>query len=140
MQLLSALLFVCALPAAVPAQMLRGYVILHNFIGQANPMAPLVEGPDGSFYGVTPFGTGSDWRGTVFKVTTNGAFATLVAFTGANGQDPGAGLGLGSDGNFYGTSSHGRGRALRTSFQVTVNSRLRALSALHHFDGPCSSD
>ncbi len=77
MKLLSALSFVCILPAAVSAEPLRGYVILHNFIGQANPMAPLVEGSGGSFYGVTAFGPGSESQGTVFKMAAERTFATI---------------------------------------------------------------
>ena len=45
--------------------------------------------------------------GTVFKVTTNGTLTTLVSFNGTNGAYPHAGLTLGNDGNFYGTTSQG---------------------------------
>ena len=94
MRLLTALFFVSIVPTAVSAETLQSYV-LYNFVGQANHMTPLVEGPGGDFYGVTPVGPGSDYRGTVFKVTTAGTFTTLVGFNGNNGQNPSTGLVLG---------------------------------------------
>ena len=73
----------------------------------AYPYAGLILGPDGSFYGTT-FSGGSNGFGTVFKATTNGLLTTLYSFTGGNdGANPYAGLTLGPDGNFYGTTSSG---------------------------------
>lgn len=88
---------------------------LHTFDGTNGsvPMGGLTLGRDGSFYGVTFFGgTGfqSDYftgNGTIFKITTNGTFMTLVYFTGTNGLQPSGGLTVGSDGNFYGTTPYG---------------------------------
>src|SRR5262249_4214571 len=45
--------------------------------------------------------------GTVFKVTTSGNLTSLAAFKGTNGANPFAGLILGTDGNFYGTTQQG---------------------------------
>ena len=72
----------------------------------------LTLGNDGNFYGTTSEGgiTTSAWiygMGTVFQVTTNGTLATLVSFSGTNGVFPQAGLTLGTDGNFYGTTYEG---------------------------------
>ena len=81
---------------------------LYNFTGESdggNPACRLVEGADGNFYGTTPGGDGSAIYGTVFQVTPAGAFTTLYRFTnGSDGAYPSAGLVLGSDGNFYGTT------------------------------------
>jgi uncharacterized repeat protein (TIGR03803 family) len=78
----------------------------------ANPVAGLVQGSDGSFYGTTESG-GTNDAGTVFKITTNGVLTSLYSFTGAiygnNGWSPQAGLVQGSDGNFYGTTEAGGG-------------------------------
>ncbi len=81
---------------------------LVSFSGGANgagPAGSLTLGPDGSFYGTT-FSDGIyyDNYGTVFKVTTKGTLTTLAAFGGTNGANPHAGLTLGPDGNFYGTT------------------------------------
>ena len=72
------------------------------------PIAGLVEGSDGNFYGTTFGGGTNDW-GTVFKMTPGGVLTTLVEFNGINGRFPYAGLVEGSDGNFYGTTFVGGG-------------------------------
>jgi uncharacterized repeat protein (TIGR03803 family) len=64
--------------------------------------------------------------GTVFKVTTNGALTTLVAFYGANGEQPNA-LTLGTDGNFYGTTQRG-GLGAGTVFRMTTNGAWTTLA------------
>src|SRR5262245_6605668 len=78
------------------------------------PVAGLVEGGDGWFYGTTIFGGASD-KGTAFKIRKDGTgYVTLHQFTGANGDgsQPAAGLILGSDGALYGTTfSGGNGNA-----------------------------
>jgi uncharacterized repeat protein (TIGR03803 family) len=79
-----------------------------------SPCAALTLGPDGNFYGTTYGnfsgtlgGGGSNPWGTVFEVTSNGAFATLVSFVNTNGEYSKASLALGPDGNFYGATSYG---------------------------------
>ena len=95
----------CMLTAIVsPAQNFR---TLLNFDGTngANPNATLVQGPDGNFYGTTEFG-GPRSAGTVFKITPSGTLTTLFTFPNfSDGCNPAAGLVLGSDGNFYGTTA-----------------------------------
>lgn len=83
---------------------------LYSFTGGAdgqNPLARLLKGNDGNFYGTTSFG-GSNNFGTVFKITPAGLFSTLYSFSGgADGDTPKTALVQGSDGNFYGTTSGG---------------------------------
>ena len=64
--------------------------------------------------------------GTVFKVTTGGTLTTLVNFAQTNGEYPIAGLALGPDGNFYGTTSMGAGGA-GTVFKLATNGTLTTL-------------
>ena len=88
----------------------------------ANPIAPLVEGSDGNFYGTTPVGgiagcevelndlpINAGGCGTIFKITPTGTLTTLYTFgaTPTDGVGPAAGLIQASDGNFYGTTVAG---------------------------------
>jgi uncharacterized repeat protein (TIGR03803 family) len=125
--------------------------------GQA-PMGALVQGTDGNFYGTTYYGGtgtfcdnfgGQFGCGTVFQLTPSGTLATLHSFcTIPNCKDDGAypiaGLILGSDGNFYGTTYYGgRGGSLcsdyvcGTIFQITPSGTL---TPLHYFCYPNAGD
>ena len=54
----------------------------------AHPLAGLVQGSDGSFYGTTYAGGATD-NGTVFTMTLAGVLTTLVEFTGNGGSNKG---------------------------------------------------
>jgi uncharacterized repeat protein (TIGR03803 family) len=100
--------------------------------GGAMPEAGLTVGQDGSLYGTTAAG-GSYNDGTIFKVTTNGVFTQLYAFTGgSDGATPLAALALGADGNLYGTASAGGTGANGVVFQVATNGLF---TPLHAFAG-----
>ncbi len=102
-----------------------------------HPSAGLIEGSDGNFYGTTEgavsgtIGSGLLGFGTIFKMTPAGVLTTLVQFTGndaANkGSAPAAGLLLGSDGNFYGTTSSGGAFGNGTVFKMTTAGVLTTL-------------
>jgi uncharacterized repeat protein (TIGR03803 family) len=95
------------------------------------PAGTLVDGGAGVFYGVTEEG-GRFGNGTIFRVTTAGVIKTLVDFSdeddaAAPGAYPSAGLTLGADGNFYGTtrsSSNDRG----TIFRISPAERFESLA------------
>jgi len=104
---------------------------LYSFSGGDDgylPIAGLVHGSDGNFYGTTCFGgtygTGVAGDGlgygTVFKITTNGTLTTLASFNGTNGASPFAGLIQGTDGNFYGTTFAG-GQGLSVMWPPFLN-------------------
>jgi uncharacterized repeat protein (TIGR03803 family) len=68
------------------------------------PRAGLLRASDGNLYGTT-FQGGTFGLGTVFKMTSSGAFTTLASFNEANlGVFPMAPLVQASDGNLYGTT------------------------------------
>jgi uncharacterized repeat protein (TIGR03803 family) len=106
---------------------LRGKVTtLYSFCAQqphcadgAQPLAGLVQGANGDLYGTTSVGgTGSDY-GTVFKITRNGAFTSLVSFqAGSTPANPFAPLILASDGTLYGTTLYGGQPANGFVFQI----------------------
>ena len=86
----------------------------------ANPMAGLVQGSDGNFYGTTQSG-GENGQGTLYRVSSSGSFANLYSFTGgSDGSGPVAGLVQGSDGNFYWTMYNGGTNYLGAVFRLTV--------------------
>ncbi|MGD0816208.1 MAG: leucine-rich repeat protein [Verrucomicrobiota bacterium] len=73
----------------------------------STPVAALVEGNDGNFYGTTLNG-GDNHAGTIFVISASGALTNLYSFNGASdGSFPAAPLAQGSDGNFYGTTGSG---------------------------------
>jgi uncharacterized repeat protein (TIGR01451 family) len=102
-----------------------------NYSNGSDPVANLLLGPDGNFYGTTSGGgttlSGTNVTGTVFRMTTNGTLTTLVNFNGVNGGIPLAGLALGPDGNFYGTTEFGGTNGDGTVFKMTTNGTLTTL-------------
>jgi uncharacterized repeat protein (TIGR03803 family) len=113
-----AVLVLCAATAiAAHAQTFNS---LFNFDG-ANGDDPLymslVQGVDGNLYGTTVAGgppsahCEPDGCGNVFKITPDGTLTTLYNFCSqpdcSDGEQPYAGLILGTDGNFYGTTFQG---------------------------------
>ncbi len=72
----------------------------------------LVQGMDGNLYGETgSFGFGSNGAGEIYKITPTGTQTVLYSFCSqpncTDGGGPSGGLVLGTDGNFYGTTSYG---------------------------------
>jgi uncharacterized repeat protein (TIGR03803 family) len=74
------------------------------------PVTPVTQGSDSNFYGTT-FDGGPNDDGIIYKITPSGSFSTLYTFCSQtdchDGFQPEAGLILGSDGNFYGTTVSG---------------------------------
>lgn len=92
------------------------------------PGLTLVQGSDGAFYGTTATGGGSD-RGTVFRVTAAGEFASLYSFAGGKDGASPTGLASGSDGSLYGTATLAGANGYGTIFRVTTGGNLTTLYA-----------
>ena len=103
-----------------------------------SPSAALVQGKDGYLYGTTPSG-GAKASGTVFRISTNGIYTTLVSFAGTNGANPVAGLVQGADGNFYGTTTAGGTYNLGTVFKMTSGGTLTTLASFNGTNGATPS-
>jgi uncharacterized repeat protein (TIGR03803 family) len=75
-----------------------------------NPRGELVQGANGDFYGTT-YSYGANESGTIYKITSTGTLTLVYPFCSqtacTDGGLPFAGLILGSDGNFYGTTEGG---------------------------------
>jgi uncharacterized repeat protein (TIGR03803 family) len=114
--------------------------VLHNFTGYPSdgtyPKGILVQGKDGNFYGTTYQG-GSNNNGSVFKITPTGVLTVIHSFVfkspSFDGQLPWAGLTLGPDGNFYGTTGAGGTKNAGTLFKVSPSG---AETVLHNFCDP----
>jgi uncharacterized repeat protein (TIGR03803 family) len=111
----------------------------------ANPIASLVSGRDGNLYGVALNGGTNNNSGTIFELTTNGAFTLLYSFgmmtnnvgSALDGSNPYGGLVQGRDGNFYGVTYSGGVSNVGTVFQFSTNGTL---TTLHSFTGDGTND
>ncbi|MGD0059351.1 MAG: choice-of-anchor tandem repeat GloVer-containing protein [Verrucomicrobiia bacterium] len=97
---------------------------LHSFSGGSGgdtPDAGLIQATNGLFYGTTAAG-GTNGFGTVFSISSTGAFTSVYLFTGRpDGSDPEAGLVQGIDGNFYGTTYSGGASNAGMVFKLTLS-------------------
>jgi uncharacterized repeat protein (TIGR03803 family) len=95
------------------------------------PVAPLVQGTDGNFYGTTESGGISSTDGVVFKITSSGKLTVLYNFDGTHGRNPLAPLIQGVDGNLYGTTEQGGSKGYGVIFKMTTSGKL---TVLHNFN------
>jgi uncharacterized repeat protein (TIGR03803 family) len=100
------------------------YSPLHIFSTATGSTASLVQGPDGSLYGVSALGgaSGPPASGAVFKVQPDGSGCSVIySFTnGTDGAGPMAGLIL-SGNTLYGTTKNGGSGAHGTVFKVNTD-------------------
>ena len=100
------------------------------------PYGGLVQAADGNLYGVTESG-GDHNLGSIYRLDTNGAFATVYSFTGGgDGANPYSRLMRAADGNLYGTALSGGTFGGGTVFKFTTNGLFTWLySFTGGFDG-----
>jgi uncharacterized repeat protein (TIGR03803 family) len=125
---------------SAPAYGAIAFRTLHFFdaTNGANPYGGLVFGNESNMYGTTAMGGSLDGitvfgGGTIFKITSEGGFASLRSFAVTNGDGPGSPLVKGQDGSFYGTTtSGGASGSYGTVFKFTSEA---GISLLHSFNG-----
>jgi uncharacterized repeat protein (TIGR03803 family) len=99
----------------------------------AGPSAPLIQTPNGNFYGTTQFAGGSAGFGTIFQLSPAGVLKTLYVFCGANsctaGFSPNSGLVWAPDLNlFFGLTPAGEPEnAPGSIFKITTSGKLTVL-------------
>jgi len=127
------------------------YSVLYSFSNTdgASPLGTLIQAMDGDFYGTTANGgTGNNCAdfqqpgcGTIFKISSTGAFSVVHNFNFSDGLAPYAGLLQAPNGTFYGTTLEGVtqgitcGYGCGTVFQMTPTPPY-TVTTLHVFQGP----
>src|SRR5262249_11776769 len=103
-----------------------GFETLHTFTGGndgQDPVAPMIETPEGYLYGATVFG-GSGSSGTVFRMRRDGTdYSVVHAFSNADGTHPRSPLTLTIGGLLYGTATDG-GSGGGTVYRMTKLGQL----------------
>ena len=93
------------------------------------PVAGLVQGSNGNFYGTTSAGGTSFNGGTIFQISPSGSYSNLYSFGSLpnDGSKPVGGLVQGSDGNFYGATFNGGSNLNGTVFRISPSGRCSNL-------------
>lgn len=91
-----------------------GFTVLRSVPGtttaEIEPMSALIEGSDGSLYGVAAGGVATSGAGSIFRLGKNGStFVNLHSFTGSTNEGRGLAANLveGTNGALYGTTFSG---------------------------------
>lgn len=112
----------------------RQLTVLHTFQGGADGATPqpgLLRDAAGNLYGAASAG-GTGENGVLFKISSDGTYTVLHAFTGMDGSVPNGGLVSDPAGNLYGTAQMGGARGLGTVFALSPAGEV---SVLHAFTG-----
>jgi uncharacterized repeat protein (TIGR03803 family) len=107
---------------------------LFSISNAPGPAGDLIFGPDGLLYGAisaSPKYPNAGY-GSVFRISTDGAFTNLLTFNSSNGADPEARLLLANDNNIYGSTLRGGVGNHGTLFRITTNGDF---ATLLHFGG-----
>ena len=93
---------------------------LYSLLGGTNsayPSGQIVLASDGNIYGTTYSG-GANGDGTVYQITTNGAFTVVFSFNGNDGSNPTGGLAQNTSGVLFGTAQSGGAYTNGTVFDL----------------------
>ena len=118
------------------------YKVLHTFCYpciEGGVPSRLVQDAKGNLFGTTTFAVSYN-TGNVFEISTTHQYRILHRFLYGGGVDPGTGLTLGSDGNFYGVALNDNfdtGGGHGTIFEVTPTGKFTTLHTFYNYpSGP----
>ncbi len=99
--------------------------------GEVPFFGPMVQDTNGNYYGST-VGGGKNGSGAIFQLTSAGKLTNLYSFCAlagcTDGRNPLVAPILGSDGNFYGTTtSGGNSNDAGTVYKMTIGGKLTTL-------------
>ena len=104
--------------------------ILHSFCGASEGIQPLagLVNVNGTLYGTTQYGESTGNGGTVYSVTTGGAYKTVHNFTNSpnDGAEPAAPL-LNVNGTLYGTTAYGGSGGFGTVYTIDAKGNEKVL-------------
>lgn len=103
-----------------------------NCTGPAAPHSPLIQAPNGRFYGASEGGGTEGNGGTFFEMAPWGALTVLHSFCfsgtcAEDGNEPAGALIQSESGNFYGTALRGNTLDSGTIFEITPEGTLSTL-------------
>jgi uncharacterized repeat protein (TIGR03803 family) len=122
-----------------PAGVLTKLASLPNASFDSGDFGSLIQAAGGVFYGTTALG-GANNYGTAYQVTPAGQYTLLYSFVKGHSAYPSMMI-LGSDGNFYGTTSglqHGLPYSEGEIFRLTMSGQYTTLHTFKFSDGACS--
>ena len=98
------------------------FTVLHNMVigtdgGQSQ--GDLIQATDGKFYGMAYSG-GTNFSGTIFKITSTGTFTLLRNLASTDGSGPYGALVQAKDGMLYGMCANGGDHSNGTTFKITT--------------------
>jgi uncharacterized repeat protein (TIGR03803 family) len=114
------------------------YTVIYNFTAGndgSSPYGSLVQGLDGSLYGMTNSG-GTTGYGTIFKCDTSGNLTTIYTFkNNGDGGIPYGSLIQASDSNFYGMTYSGGAFNNGTVFKLSKSGAFDTLFSFNYLNG-----
>jgi uncharacterized repeat protein (TIGR03803 family) len=124
----------CAGPLGPPQPPSLSLNVVYSFANGENPIAGVVIGTNGNFYGTAPT-VGTNFFGGVYEVTPDGVLAGEFFLNGTNGAAPMSSLIQGPGGSFYGTASRGGFQDNGTVFRLTPGGQIQLVAMFANTNG-----
>src|ERR1035438_5265542 len=128
---LAVLAITFSLAVCAQAQTFTTLAAFTGLNGEVPFFGPMVQDTNGNYYGST-VGGGKNGFGAIFQLTSAGKLTNLYSFCAlancTDGMNPLVAPILGSDGNFYGTTSNGgNSNDAGTVYKMTIGGKLTSL-------------